>query len=410
MHEISALLIDSGDGWLNTGNPAYMLFPAPDFSISSAGDTITLNTQGSSQYIKTGDPVEELQNNLEKGYIAVGYIGFDYSDQHSAHKKPGLPKRDLCPTPDTYFHYFKPGSLKKGPVSELKEIIKGNDRPAMGRMNAELSSNISREIYIKTVNKARDYIAAGDIYQVNISQRYVCPHLTNTLSYGFELFHNQPVPYFAFMDFDTFQLVSGSMELFLSRESSEITTKPIKGTIKRSSDPEHDKKLARLLLSSDKERAENLMIVDLMRNDLSRICKYGTVKVKKLFNVKPYKTLYQMESEITGDLVNNTTIKEIIDSTFPPGSVTGAPKSRCLEIIDELEPHQRGPYCGAIGVFYPDGNFKLSVAIRIIVNTPQHSFFWVGGGIVWDSDPEKEYEETLLKAMATKGTMGSYSI
>jgi len=160
------------------------------------------------------------------------------------------------------------------------------------------------------------------------------------------------------------------------------------------------------LISSQKERAENLMIVDLMRNDLGRVCNYGTVKVNNLFNIESYATLHQMVSEVEGYLKDEIRIGDIIKSTFPPGSVTGAPKRRAVELIDELEPHVRGPYCGAIGIFYPNGDFTLSVGIRIMLVKKCIGTFWVGGGIVWDSDPEKEFDETLVKARAIQKALG----
>ena len=144
------------------------------------------------------------------------------------------------------------------------------------------------------------------------------------------------------------------------------------------------------------------MITDLMRNDLSRICVPSTVKTREIFHVKPYKTLFHMESEVEGMLKKNLSVSEIIKKTFPPGSVTGAPKTKALEIIDSLEEHSRGPYCGAAGIFYPNGDFRLSVSIRCLQFFPHGAVCWSGAGIVWDSNPEKELEETALKLKALR--------
>lgn len=149
------------------------------------------------------------------------------------------------------------------------------------------------------------------------------------------------------------------------------------------------------------------MIVDLMRNDLGRVCRIGSVKVNKLFEIETYTTLHQMVSEVEGEVDEKVAISEIINNIFPPGSVTGAPKKRTLEVIDELEPHLRGPYCGTIGIFYPNGDFTLSVAIRIMLTQLRKATFFVGGGIVWDSDPKKEYDETILKSEAIIKAMGA---
>jgi anthranilate/para-aminobenzoate synthase component I len=197
------------------------------------------------------------------------------------------------------------------------------------------------------------------------------------------------------------------MELFLRKKGDKLTTNPIKGTIKRGKTEEIDTILKAKLISSAKERAENLMIVDLMRNDLGRISKIGSVKVNKLFEVETFSTLHQMVSEVEGEIHEKITISEIMKNIFPPGSVTGAPKRRTLEVIDELEPHLRGPYCGTIGIFYPNGDFTLSVAIRIMLTQLGKATFFVGGGIVWDSDPKKEFDETILKSEAITKAMGA---
>jgi anthranilate/para-aminobenzoate synthase component I len=186
----------------------------------------------------------------------------------------------------------------------------------------------------------------------------------------------------------------------VEKKDGIIKTKPVKGTSKRDKNLKSDHKLKLELGKNLKERAENLMIVDLMRNDFSRICKHETVKVNKLFDVKSYKTLHQMESEVTGQLKQNVRLKDIIYNIFPPGSVTGAPKKRSVEIIDELEQHSRGPYCGCAGVFSPDGDFTLCVSIRTVILADNIVNYWAGSGIVYDSDPNKEYKETLLKAEA----------
>ena len=200
------------------------------------------------------------------------------------------------------------------------------------------------------------------------------------------------------------------MELFLRKSGNKLTTNPIKGTIKRGKTDEIDAILKAKLISSEKERAENLMIVDLMRNDLGRVSKPGSVKVNKLFEVETYSTLHQMVSEVESRVDENMKASQILRQVFPPGSVTGAPKRRTLEVIDELEPHFRGPYCGTIGIFYPNGDFTLSVAIRIMTVQLGKATFFVGGGIVWDSDPQKEFEETLLKSQAITKAMELYNI
>jgi anthranilate/para-aminobenzoate synthase component I len=259
---------------------------------------------------------------------------------------------------------------------------------------------MTKSNYMRMVDRARAYIAGGDVHQVNLSQRFEVPFGIPPLHFLAKLYEAQPVPFACCLDFGGFQLMSGSMELFLRRTGWQLVTRPIKGTRARGLDERGDEALRAELLEGEKERAENLMIVDLMRNDLGRVCEFGSVRVNRLFEVEPYTTLYQMVSEVEGKLRDGVTAGNIVCATFPPGSVTGAPKRRAMEIIDELEPHLRGPYCGAIGFFEPSGDFTLSVAIRVLTASRSKGTFWVGGGIMWDSVPEREYDETLIKAQA----------
>ncbi len=402
MSGVSVLLIDSSNGWFHSEFPSYAVYKTPSYSVASFGERV-IRYEKDSQSTYNNDPLEELERGLEKNYVAIGYIGYDYYKQLEKKEYAEVRKTDN-PYPQTYFHFFPAHNTPKKLSFQSIEYIA--QEPKNTYCNSkEFFSNMDRKHYLKTVQKIKHYIAAGDIYQLNLSQKFSGDTISNPLLFALKLYRNQPVPYFAYFDFKRFQLISGSMELFLEKKGHKIITRPIKGTIKRGNNSITDKKLKKKLLESAKERAENLMIVDLMRNDLSRICKYGTVRVNNLFKIKKYSTLFQMESEIEGELKNGISIKEIIRATFPPGSVTGAPKSRCLEIIDQLEPHSRGPYCGAIGIFYPNGDFTLSVAIRIVVNSKDTCNYWVGSGIVWDSRAEDEYDETILKAKAIIKTL-----
>lgn len=401
----SALLLDSSGGWSEGNENFFILFKNPSLSFFSRDGTSEVNFFDRS--FKTNrDPISILESYLSEGYIAVGYFGYEFS-RFTEYGFVPFRKKDGDIFPDLYFLFYKEEDLISGSIKELKYLLKAiNERrsPSIPK-EARAESNIGRRDYINIVKRAKNYIQEGDIYQVNLSQRFTINHKIFPFDYLLDLYKIQPVPFACCMDFGEFNLISGSMELFLERSGNKILTKPIKGTAKRDIDPGIDILNKEDLEVSEKEKAENLMIVDLMRNDLSRICKIGTVKVNELFRLNTYSTLYHMESEIEGELRNGASLAEIINKTFPPGSVTGAPKSRALEIIDELEPHYRGPYCGTIGIFYPDGDFKLSVAIRVLVSSNDKTIYWVGGGIVWDSDPDKEYLETLLKARAIQRSM-----
>ncbi len=394
---ISSVLIDSGGGWFNSEKPTAMLFGKPHLSIRFLNSKIHLFSD-ERNHIFSADPIAVLDEYTSKGYYAIGYIGYNYLEYTNRGFKTSE-KKDGTKFPQVYFHFYKPKDLSKIPYSDIGYFIDKSIEFNSNKVSGPIS-NIKKEEYLKKVNLVKEYIAAGDIYQVNLSQRFYSDPILDPRAYFLKLYKTQPVPYSAFIDFNEFQLLSGSMELFLRKEKNKITTRPIKGTAKRGEDETSDVMLKKSLASSIKERAENVMIVDLMRNDLGRICEYGSIKVNKLFEVEGYETLYQMESEIEGNLKDGLTLSEIIYNTFPPGSVTGAPKRRALEIIDEIEPHYRGPYCGAICFIKPDGDFTMSVAIRVKVNTKEGSSFWVGGGIVWDSDPKSEYDETILKSKA----------
>jgi aminodeoxychorismate synthase component I len=398
----TALLIDSDCGWDNTGIPWVNIFKSPSFSISSRNGVIYFRSPDSEKKYK-GNPIEELEKYLDKGFISVGYISYEYSQFTNPKFKIRNGKEGFN-SYDTYFHFYADHEIETCSYDELYDKLDLKEVSESKRSSMHVSDFTKNE-YLKILENAKLYISSGDIYQVNLSQKFNTSSINNAYSTLIKFYEAQPVPYSALINFYDHIFISGSMELFLRKNGNKIVTKPIKGTAKRSKDKIVDKKIKEQLRSSKKEKAENLMIVDLMRNDLGRICKTGSVKVNELFRINEYKTLFQMESEIEGVLRNNSTLQEIISSTFPPGSVTGAPKSRALEIIDELEPHYRGPYCGAFGIFYPNMDFTLSVAIRIMLSVENSTCYWVGGGIVWDSEPEKEYDETLLKAQAIRKTL-----
>lgn len=395
----TAILIDSDCGWENSGRPRAKIFGSPSFTISSSKGVIQFHSQDSIKNYN-GNPIEELEKYLGDGFTCVGYISYDYS-KFTNKKFTTKKSKEGFNIYDTCFHFYKEDQIDDCEYEELFDKLGLKNELALQEQQVH-KSNFKKNEYIKIIEKAKEYISSGDIYQVNLSQKFSTSKLQDIYITLLKFYEAQPVPFSALFRHQGHTLISGSMELFLRRKGNSVFSKPIKGTAKRSTDIETDLTIKKELGESQKEMAENLMIVDLMRNDLGRICETGSVKVNELFRINKYKTLYQMESEIEGLIRKNISLSEIIFSTFPPGSVTGAPKSRALEIIDQLEPHYRGPYCGAFGIFYPNMDFTLSVAIRIMLSVNNHTCYWVGGGIVWDSKPEDEYEETLLKAKAIR--------
>jgi para-aminobenzoate synthetase component 1 len=262
----------------------------------------------------------------------------------------------------------------------------------------QIVSNFSRADFIAAVECARRYIRAGDIYQVNLSQRLAAPcPLT-----GWEFFQRltafSPAPFAAFLDGGEFQIVSSSPELFLRLSGAQIQTRPIKGTRPRSADPTRDAQLAYELQTSAKELAELVMITDLLRNDLGKVCEYGSVQVPELVRLERYPHVQHLVSTVEGRLRSGVTHIGALASCFPGGSITGAPKIRVMEIIDELEPVTRGPYTGALGYLGFNHESQLSILIRAAVCQQGVVYFHVGAGIVADSVPSAEYEETLAKA------------
>ena len=390
-----SLLIDSGGGWFDSNCSATAgIFGDPAFTLCFSGDgTRVFSDSGEETFSE--DPLSLVEKLAADGYTALGYISYDYL----SYTTPGIATSDAKQgdrLPFLFFHFYEKDGFRTAPWEEVLSAV-----PQHGTSpGIPPHSNTEREEYARKISAIKDHIAAGDVYQVNLSRKFRFEPLGEPLSWFLDFYRAQPVPFAAFIGFPGFELVSGSMELFLKKRGDSITTRPIKGTVRRDPDPRRDRELAEALGKKPKERAENLMIVDLMRNDLGRICGYGSIGVRELFTVRPYSTLFQMESEISGRLRSGVGLSQIIASTFPPGSVTGAPKREAIRIIDSLEPHKRGPYCGAICLFPPDGDFTMSVAIRTGVNSSEGADFWFGGGIVWDSKADEEYGETELKAKA----------
>ena len=265
----------------------------------------------------------------------------------------------------------------------------------------QLRSSFTRAGYLAAVTRVREYIFAGDIFQANLSQRFEAVTHESAWSFYTRLRRRNAAPFAAFLDFPEVVVVSASPERFLRvSPQGHVETRPIKGTRPRGVGPEHDAALGQALAESAKDRAENLMIVDLMRNDLSRVCAPSSVHVSELFSLEHYATVHHLVSTVVGELGGGADAIDLLRAAFPGGSITGAPKLRAMEIIAELEPSRRGVYCGSIGYWSVTGELDANIAIRTAIVQDGHVYFSAGGGIVADSDPEQEYLETLDKARA----------
>jgi para-aminobenzoate synthetase component 1 len=261
-------------------------------------------------------------------------------------------------------------------------------------------SNFTRVEYESAVSRIREYIAAGDVYQVNLAQRLHALFSGSPLALYRRLRARNPAPFGAFLDFAGFSIASSSPERFLRLDgvTRDTEARPIKGTRPRGATPDRDAALARELSLSEKDRAENVMIVDLLRNDLGKVCRPGSVTAPKLFALESHPTVHHLVSTVTGTLADGADAFDLLRAAFPGGSVTGAPKIRAMQIIAELERAPRGVYCGAIGYISATGAMDLNIPIRTIVLQGGAATFHAGAGIVWDSEPAAEYQETLAKA------------
>jgi para-aminobenzoate synthetase component 1 len=261
-----------------------------------------------------------------------------------------------------------------------------------------VASTFSRQAFLSAVARTREYVLSGDIFQANLSQRLESAVGDHPFDLYLRLRARNPAPFAAYFDFGEAAVVSASPERFLLLVGDTVETRPIKGTSPRGVNPRHDAALGAALYESEKDQAENVMIVDLLRNDLSKVCLDGSVKVPELCRIERYATVHHLVSTVVGTLRPGLGPVDLLRAAWPGGSITGAPKVRAMEIIAELEPTQRGPYTGSLGFLSFAGAMDTNIAIRSFVVKPGRAWFQVGGGIVADSDPEREYEETLQKA------------
>jgi para-aminobenzoate synthetase component 1 len=281
-----------------------------------------------------------------------------------------------------------------------------NDVGKPSQLISALQPRISKAQYIETIEKLRQHILRGDCYEINFCQEFFTNDAeTNPLELYQKLVEVSPNPFSCYYKLGQSHLLCASPERYLMKKSRQIFSQPIKGTAARNLiDKEDDEARRQQLQTSSKDRSENVMVVDLVRNDLAKICKEGSVKVDELFGIYTYPHVHQMISTISGELADDTSFTDIIRATFPMGSMTGAPKKRVMELIDQFEPGSRGIFSGAVGYISPDGDFDFNVVIRsLLYNAETHYLsYLVGGGITWYSQAEKEYEECMLKAKAIR--------
>ncbi len=286
-------------------------------------------------------------------------------------------------------------------ISRLRGPLPPTDAPPpTAPAPLEVTSNVEKADFLRTVERVKEYIAAGDIIQCVPSQRFTAPLTADPFDAYRALRSVNPSPYLYYLKARDIHVVGSSPEILATEKDRQVVVRPIAGTIRRGATPEEDARLAEQLLADEKERAEHIMLVDLGRNDIGRVCEYGSVRVDELMVIEKYSHVQHIVSNVTGRLAEGKTAYDLLRATFPAGTLTGAPKIRAMEIIEELEPTRRGFYGGAIGYFSYSGSMDTAITIRTVVIRGNQAYIQAGGGVVADSVPENEYQESVNKARA----------
>jgi len=372
----------------------------PGLILRSRGPAVELWTRGGTHRF-SGSPFQTLRELLRERDGApgavVGYLAYEL--KRFVEDVPSAAVDDIG-LPECHLGFYDRVTRFDPRLLATGQAVLPRHSPLDGA--GAPPSNFDRPAYERAVQRVREYIVDGDVYQVNLSQRFSLTLAGDPFDAYLRLRSRNPAPFAAYICLPEARLLSASPERFLSFDPAtrRVQTRPIKGTRPRGRTPEEDRALAAELLASAKDRAENVMIVDLERNDLGRVAAIGSVRVTELAALETFPTVFHLTSTVEATLPEERDLVDLLLAAFPGGSITGAPKIRAMEIIDELEPAARGVYTGAIGYFGFDGRMDLNIAIRTIVVKGGVAYFHAGGGIVADSDPEMEYGETLHKAWA----------
>lgn len=422
-HSENCALLDSGRDFDSLGRYSFIGIN-PFITIKSIDGGYLFNGEK-----RSGDILTQIREVLEKYKTkpvldiplsagGIGYFSYDFCRkfEESTNKltdETGLPEVHFCFYDNIIIVdnllkkvYITALGILKGAEECISEIeSKINSATAINYEEVKKKDNIfvsnfTEDEYISAVDKIKDYIVQGDVYIANLTQQYKCTTKRQPYDIYKDLRNINPSPFAAFINFEDYSIISSSPERFMQVASREVETRPIKGTRPRGTTLEEDLKFREELLNSEKDKAELLMIVDLERNDLSKICKPNSVVVTELFKLEAYSTVFHLVSTVVGSLKDGKDALSCIENCTPGGSITGAPKVRSMEIIEELEGVKRNIYTGSIGYLSFDGNMDLNIAIRTILLKAENAWFGVGGGITFDSDSKAEYDETLDKAKA----------
>ncbi len=419
--------------WLDSAAPGigdgrYSILAAdPYLTLRTRGELTTIARRDGGTRVATDSPLELLRLELGEpgagvGSLpfcggALGYFGYDLGRRYE--KLPALAVADID-MPELAVGLYDWAVVVDHLERRSWLVGQGRDPETFAhwdslleRLHAQrltsahpfkvlspVSSSFDRASYAAAFRRVQDYIRRGDCYQVNLTQRFRARAEGDAWHAYLRLREINPAPFSAFLSFPDGKVLCSSPERFLRVAGGEVETKPIKGTRPRVADDLRNRALAEELRASAKDRAENVMIVDLLRNDLGKSCVPGSVHVEKLFDVETFAHVHHLVSTVRGRLLRGKHPLELLAGAFPGGSITGAPKVRAMQIIEELEPHRRGVYCGCIGYVGFDGNMDLNIAIRTLVQHGEYIYAWAGGGVVADSEVEAEYQESLDKAGA----------
>ncbi|MGD2175445.1 MAG: anthranilate synthase component I [Candidatus Brocadiaceae bacterium] len=436
-----AFLLESASGPEKIGR--YCFLGSSPFAIfRSIGAEVSIREGGRQRTLTAENPLDEFEKYLANfSFVpvadlprfscgAVGYMSYDVV--RFVEHLPDCPPDDRR-LPDIFYMFFdrviifdhlnktikvvcsqrtdgmSPDDAYDSAVARIDDLIEQlrtpvsavtDDIEPIGEITLPYQSNFARESYLAAVDKAKEYIRAGDIFQVVPSQRL----LAQTRARPFDIYRAlrviNPSPYMFHLKMGDVRLIGSSPEVMVRVENGRVTVRPIAGTRRRGADEKEDEALARELLADPKERAEHIMLVDLGRNDVGRVAKYGTVTLDEVMAIEKYSHVMHIVSNVSGDLRDGLSALDALKACIPAGTLSGAPKVRAMEIIDELEPTKRGPYGGAVGYFDFSGNMDTCITIRTVVLDGNRAYVQAGGGVVADSVPAKEYDETLNKAKA----------
>ena len=423
-------LLESAAGPEKIGRYCF-LGSSPFALFRSTGHQVELREDGQTRAWEAENPLDEFRAYLDRFSCgAVGYMAYDVV--RFIEHLPDCPPDDRG-LPDVFYMFYDeilifdhlnktlrvvcsqrtdgmtPEAAYREATQRIDRVIDKLRRPLptvtddiepAGEVTQQYESNFERADYLTAVERAKEYIVAGDILQVVPSQRL----MTATSAPPFDIYRAlrviNPSPYMFYLRFDDLALIGSSPEVMVRVENRQVTVRPIAGTRRRGADDKEDEELAAELLADPKERAEHIMLVDLGRNDVGRVAKYNTVKLDEVMIIEKYSHVMHIVSNVSGELRDDMDALDALEACLPAGTLSGAPKVRAMEIIDELEPTKRGPYGGAVGYFDFSGNMDTCITIRTIVLDGRTAYVQAGGGIVADSVPEQEYEETLSKARA----------